>query len=82
MPENRAHAATGGRITVNSVRDRKSADSNGDRRAARWNGDRETVNRLLIVACLTLVWMTAVLGRLGYLQLFLHSEYMARAHRQ
>src|SRR6266481_1105602 len=73
MPENRAHAATGGRITVNSVRDRKSADS---------NGDRKTVNRLLIVACLTLVWMTAVLGRLGYLQLFLHSEYMARAHRQ
>jgi len=26
--------------------------------------------------------MTAVFGRLGYLQLFLHSEYMARAHRQ
>src|SRR6266436_334550 len=64
MPENRAHAATGGRIAVNSVRDRK------------------TVNRLLIVACLTLVWMTAVLGRLGYLQLFLHSEFMARAQRQ
>src|SRR6266436_5031019 len=64
MPENRAHAATGGRIAVNSVRDRK------------------TVNRLLIVACLTLVWMTAVLGRLGYLQLFLHTGYMARAHRQ
>src|SRR5467141_2299894 len=82
MPENRAHAATGGRITVNSVRDRKPVDSNGDRRAAQWNGDRTTVNRLLIVACLTLVWMTAVLGRLGYLQLFLHSEYMARAHRQ
>src|SRR6202140_5715108 len=73
MPENRAHAATGGRITANSVRDRKSVDSNGDRRA---------VNRLLIVACLTLVWVTAVFGRLGYLQLFLHSEYMARAHRQ
>jgi cell division protein FtsI (penicillin-binding protein 3) len=82
MPENRAHAATGGRITVNSVRDRKSVDSNGDRRAAQWNGDRKTFNRLLIVACLTLVWVTAVLGRLGYLQLFLHSEYMARAHRQ
>ena len=82
MPENRAHAATGGRITVNSVRDRKPVDSNGDRRAAQWNGDRKTVNRLLIVACLSLVWMTAVLGRLGYLQLFLHTGYMARAHRQ
>src|ERR1700731_2956383 len=82
MPENRAHAATGGRITINSVRDREPADSNGDRRAAQGNADRKTVNHLLIVACLTLVWMTAVLGRLGYLQLFLHSEYMARAHRQ
>src|SRR5438270_916126 len=82
MRENRAHAATGGRLEVNSVRDRKPVDSNGDRRAAQWNGDRKPVNRLLIVACLTLVWMTAVLGRLGYLQLFLHTGYMARAHRQ
>src|ERR1700675_3906842 len=82
MPENRAHAATRGRITANSVPDRKSADSNGDRRAAQLNGDRKTFNRLLMVACLTLVWMTAILGRLGYLQLFLHGEYMARAHRQ
>src|ERR1700674_4114153 len=82
MPENRAHAATGGRITANSVPDRKSADSNGDRRAAQLNGDRKTFNRLLMVACLTLVWMTAILGRLGYLQLFLHTGYMARAHRQ
>ena len=64
------------------MRDRKPVDSNGDRRAAQWNGDRKPVNRLLIVACLTLVWMTAVLGRLGYLQLFLHTGYMARAHRQ
>jgi len=45
-------------------------------------GDRKAVSRLLIVACVALVWMTAVFGRLGYLQLFLHSEYMARAHRQ
>src|SRR6202140_297577 len=82
MPENRAHAATGGRITANSVRDRKSVDSKGDRRAAQSNDDRKAVNRLLIVACLTLVWVTAVLGRLGYLQLFLHTGYMARAHRQ
>src|SRR6266478_5752223 len=55
MPENRAHAATGGRIAA---------------------------SRLLMVACVTLLWMTAVFGRLGYLQLFLHSEYMARAQRQ
>src|SRR5712664_3565380 len=73
MPENRAHAAAGGRIAVNSVRDRKTADSNVDRKA---------VSRLLVVACVALLWMTAVLGRLGYLQLFLHSEHMARAHRQ
>ncbi len=73
MPENRAHAATSGRIAVNSERDRKAAELNGDRKA---------VSRLLIVACVALLWMTAVLGRLGYLQLFLHSEYMARAQRQ
>ncbi len=64
MPENRAHAAAGGRI---------AGDSEGDRRA---------VNRLLIVAYAALLGMTAVFGRLGYLQLFRHSEYMARAHRQ
>src|SRR5258708_2952624 len=73
MPENRAHAAPGGRIAVNSVRDRKPADSNVDRKA---------VSGLLVVACLALLWMTAVLGRLVYLQLFLHCEFMARAHRQ
>jgi cell division protein FtsI (penicillin-binding protein 3) len=71
MPENRVHAAAGSRIALNSERNRKAADSNG-----------KTVNRLLIVACLTLLWMTAVFGRLGYLQLFRHSEYMARAQRQ
>jgi cell division protein FtsI (penicillin-binding protein 3) len=37
---------------------------------------------LLIVACLALIWMAAVFARLGYLQLFRHSEYMARALRQ
>ena len=35
-----------------------------------------------MVACVALLWMTAVFGRLGYLQLFLHSEYLARAQRQ
>src|SRR5437870_6301125 len=73
MPENRAHAATGGRIAAGSER---------NRRAVEWNNDRKAVSRLLIVACLALLWMTAVFGRLAYLQLFLHSEYMARAQRQ
>ena len=73
MQENRPHAAIGARRPANSERDRKTVDSKGDRKA---------VSRLLIVACVALLWMTAVFGRLGYLQLFLHSEYMARAHRQ
>src|SRR5260370_3356400 len=38
--------------------------------------------RLLIVAGVALLWMTAVFGRLGYLQLVRHSTYVARAHRQ
>ncbi len=45
-------------------------------------GDRLAVKNLLIVAGLALLWMTAVFGRLAYLQLFRHSEYMARAQRQ
>src|SRR5512137_2424118 len=73
MPENRVHAAAACRIAVNSQRNRK---------AVNLNGDGETGNRLLIVACLTLVFMSAVFGRLGYLQLFRHSEYLAKAQRQ
>jgi cell division protein FtsI/penicillin-binding protein 2 len=38
--------------------------------------------RLLIVAGVALFWMTAVFGRLGYLQLIRHSDYLARAQRQ
>jgi len=38
--------------------------------------------RLLILAGVALFWMTAVLGRVAYLQLFRHTEYMARASRQ
>jgi cell division protein FtsI (penicillin-binding protein 3) len=38
--------------------------------------------RLLIVAGVALLWMTAVFGRLGYLQLIRHSDYLARAQRQ
>ena len=39
-------------------------------------------DRLLIVAGVALLWTTAVFGRLSYLQLFRHGEYMARAQRQ
>jgi cell division protein FtsI (penicillin-binding protein 3) len=38
--------------------------------------------RLLIVAGVALLWMTAIFGRLGYLQLVRHSEYLVRAQRQ
>jgi cell division protein FtsI/penicillin-binding protein 2 len=38
--------------------------------------------RLLILAGFVLFWMTAVFGRVAYLQLFLHSDYLARAARQ
>jgi cell division protein FtsI (penicillin-binding protein 3) len=38
--------------------------------------------RLLIIAACVGLWMTVVFGRLGYLQLIQHSEYLARAHRQ
>jgi len=37
---------------------------------------------MLIVAGVALLWITAVFGRLSYLQLFRHSEYLARAQRQ
>lgn len=38
--------------------------------------------RLLILAGVVLFWMTAIFGRVAYLQLFQHSEYFARAERQ
>lgn len=37
---------------------------------------------MLIVAGVALLWSTAVFGRLAYLQLARHSEYLARAQRQ
>src|SRR2546427_8944964 len=82
MPANRVHAAAGGRIAVDSERNRKAIDLNGGRKTFNSSGDRRTVTRLLIIAGVTLLWMTAVFGRLGYLQLFRHSEFMARAQRQ
>jgi cell division protein FtsI/penicillin-binding protein 2 len=38
--------------------------------------------RLLIIAGVAFLWITAVFGRLTYLQLFRHSEYLVRAQRQ
>jgi len=38
--------------------------------------------RLLLIASLAFVWMTAVFGRLAYLQLFRHREYLTRAQKQ
>ena len=38
--------------------------------------------RLLILAGVALFWILAVSGRLAYLQLFRHSEYLVRASRQ
>src|ERR1700737_165028 len=38
--------------------------------------------RLLIVAGVAVLWTTAVFGRLSYLQLLRHSDYLARAQRQ
>ncbi|MGA2098017.1 MAG: penicillin-binding protein [Candidatus Acidiferrum sp.] len=38
--------------------------------------------RLLIIAGVAFLWMGAVAGRLSYLQLFRHSEYLTRAQRQ
>jgi cell division protein FtsI (penicillin-binding protein 3) len=45
-------------------------------------GDRVAAKRLLIVAGVALLWSLAVFGRLGYLQLVRHGEYLARALRQ
>jgi cell division protein FtsI (penicillin-binding protein 3) len=60
----------------------RSHVASGGRVTVGSKGDRLAVKRLLIVAGVALLWMTAVFGRLGYLQLFRHSEYMARAQRQ
>jgi cell division protein FtsI/penicillin-binding protein 2 len=38
--------------------------------------------RLLIVAGTALFWMAAIFGRVAYLQLFRHSEYLSRAAKQ
>jgi cell division protein FtsI (penicillin-binding protein 3) len=37
---------------------------------------------MLVVAGLAILWLAVVFGRLAYLQLFCHAEYLARAQRQ
>jgi cell division protein FtsI/penicillin-binding protein 2 len=44
--------------------------------------EHRTQLRLLIVAGMAFLWLTAVFGRLAYLQLVEHGEYLARAQRQ
>ena len=51
-------------------------------RAQAATSNRVAVKRLLIVAGLAFFWLAAVFLRLGYLQLFEHAEYLARAQRQ
>src|SRR5258706_10055650 len=75
MQKNRPHAAPAGRLAADSKSGHKTVHSRCER------GQMQT-KRLLIIAAVALVWMLAVFGRLGYLQLFRHSEYMARAQRQ
>jgi cell division protein FtsI (penicillin-binding protein 3) len=75
MQKNRPHVAPGGRLEADSKGEHKTANSRGDR-------SHMQTRRLLIVAAVAVVWMMAVFGRLGYLQLFRHSDYMARAQRQ
>jgi cell division protein FtsI (penicillin-binding protein 3) len=54
----------------------------GSRTASTLPREAMAGRRLLIFAGVALFWMTAVFLRLTYLQLFRHSEYLARAQRQ
>jgi len=53
-----------------------------DHRAGKDRREFTASERLLLVASLILIYIIAVVGRLGYLQLVCHSEYLARAARQ
>src|SRR5215470_5180927 len=53
-----------------------------DRRALIERREFTASERLLLVASIILLCIVAVVGRLGYLQLFCHSEYLAHAARQ
>src|ERR1700722_2188053 len=45
-------------------------------------GQRNPRLRWLVVWVVAVVWMVVVLARLGYLQLFLYSDYLAKAQHQ
>src|SRR5271167_2618078 len=45
-------------------------------------GQRNPRLRWLVVWVIAVVWMVAVLARLGYLQLFRYSDYLAKAQHQ
>src|SRR5690349_19275638 len=53
-----------------------------DRRAVTDTREFTASERLLLVASLMLLCIVAILARLGYLQLFRHGDYLARATRQ
>jgi len=53
-----------------------------DRQTVNRGRERTAADRLLIVGGLILLGIAAVFCRLAYLQLFCHSEYLARAARQ
>jgi cell division protein FtsI (penicillin-binding protein 3) len=46
------------------------------------SSDRATIDRLVIVAGIAMLWALVVFLRLGYLQLVRHSDYLLRAQRQ
>lgn len=54
----------------------------GRQRRGTASSEERTSSRLLIVAGVAFFWMTAVVFRLGFLQLVEHSTYLARAHKQ
>src|SRR5207253_11520637 len=49
-----------------------------DRRAGKDRREFTASERLLLVSSLILICLVAVVGRLGYLQLVCHTEYLAR----
>jgi cell division protein FtsI (penicillin-binding protein 3) len=63
------------------MRQKRTNAAEGGRLAGR-SSIATPASRLMIVAALALLWMSAIGGRLAYLQLVRHSEYMARALRQ
>jgi len=54
----------------------------GERRTGNGGRDDTSASRLVLVAGLVLVWVAAIFGRLGYLQLFCHGEYLKLAAKQ